>query len=82
MAGSDLVAVFQAGEYEDLIPTNSAFDEGDWNGDGEFTTADLVTAFQAGTFVTASIPRTPSRPHANLLAAAVDDFWQNGELTE
>ncbi|MCA9217744.1 MAG: VCBS repeat-containing protein, partial [Planctomycetales bacterium] len=31
---SDLVAVFQAGEYYDGIPLNSTWSEGDWNGDG------------------------------------------------
>ncbi|MCA9199804.1 MAG: hypothetical protein KDA87_19825, partial [Planctomycetales bacterium] len=30
---------------------NSTYHEGDWNGDGDFTTADLVLAFQAGTYV-------------------------------
>ncbi|MCA9211782.1 MAG: tandem-95 repeat protein, partial [Planctomycetales bacterium] len=29
---SDLVAVFQAGKYEDGIPNNATFEEGDWNG--------------------------------------------------
>lgn len=48
---SDLVVVFQAGEYEDAVPGNSSFAEGDWNGDGDFTTADLVFAFQAGNYV-------------------------------
>jgi hypothetical protein len=45
---SDLVQVFQAGEYEDGIPNNSDFDEGDWDGDGEFTSSDLVMAHQGG----------------------------------
>ncbi|MCA9213464.1 MAG: lamin tail domain-containing protein, partial [Planctomycetales bacterium] len=31
---SDLVAVLQAGEFEDAIDGNSTFAEGDWNGDG------------------------------------------------
>jgi hypothetical protein len=44
----DLVAVFQAAEYEDSIPTNSTWGDGDWNGDREFTTSDLVLAFQSG----------------------------------
>jgi hypothetical protein len=53
---SDLVAVFQAGEYEDGIPQNSTFAEGDWNGDREFDSGDLVLAFQAGTYVSAAQP--------------------------
>ena len=42
--------VLQAGEYEDGIPKNSTFEEGDWNGDGDFTTADLVWAFKFNRF--------------------------------
>lgn len=42
---SDLVLVFQAGEYEDTTPRNSTWSEGDWNGDLEFTSSDLVFAF-------------------------------------
>ena len=61
---SDLVRVFQAGEYEVGINGDSTFDSGDWNGDGNFTSADLVVAFQAGTFVTAVGPAD--------IAAAVD----------
>ena len=44
----DLVAVFQAGEYEDGIAGNSTWSEGDWDGDGEFSSSDLVHVFQAG----------------------------------
>lgn len=43
---SDLVAVFQLGHYEDDLVGNSSWASGDWNCDGEFTTADLVLAFQ------------------------------------
>lgn len=45
---SDLVTVFQAGEYEDRMDGNSGWATGDWNGDGDFTSTDLVTAFQDG----------------------------------
>ena len=45
---SDLVAVFEAGEYEDAVSLNSTWSTGDWNGDREFTTSDLVTAFEDG----------------------------------
>ncbi|MCA9218198.1 MAG: lamin tail domain-containing protein, partial [Planctomycetales bacterium] len=31
---TDLVAIFQAAEYEDAVPGNSTWAEGDWNGDG------------------------------------------------
>lgn len=45
---SDLVAVFQAGQYEDATRMNSFWSTGDWNCDGEFTSSDLVIAFQDG----------------------------------
>ncbi|MCA9168225.1 MAG: matrixin family metalloprotease [Planctomycetales bacterium] len=45
---SDLIRIFQAGEYEDSVSGNSTWSEGDWNGDGDFDSADLVAAFQAG----------------------------------
>ena len=50
---SDLVAVFQIGEYEDDIEDNSTFEDGDWNGDGDFTTSDLVLAFTQGHYADA-----------------------------
>jgi hypothetical protein len=47
---SDLVAVFQAGQYEDGVIGNSNWSTGDWNCDQEFDTGDLVLAFQAGIY--------------------------------
>ncbi len=47
---SDLISIFQAGEYEDATIGNSTWLEGDWNCDGEFTTTDLVMAFQEGAY--------------------------------
>ena len=47
---SDLVQVFQTGQYEDAVEGNSAWEQGDWNDDGDFTTADLVLAFQSGDY--------------------------------
>jgi hypothetical protein len=45
---SDLVVVFQAGQYEDTLISDSTWATGDWDCDGEFGTADLVLAFQKG----------------------------------
>ncbi len=45
---TDMVTVFQEGEYEDDQPENSTWGSGDWNGDLEFDSGDFVTAFQAG----------------------------------
>ena len=47
---SDLILIFQAGEYEDQQPGNSTWGEGDWDCDGDFTTADLIAAFQRGNY--------------------------------
>ena len=65
---TDLVRVFQAGEYEDAIESNSAWSDGDWNGDGEFDTSDLVVAFQAGYF--------EQGPPAVAAAAVVDRVFE------
>jgi hypothetical protein len=47
-----------AGEYEDSIPGNSTWSEGDWDCDGDFTTRDLVLAFSDVGFVAAAIHDT------------------------
>lgn len=45
---ADLLAVFQAGEYEDQLVGNSSFNEGDWDGDGEFDSNDIILAWTNG----------------------------------
>jgi hypothetical protein len=47
---SDLVQIFQRGEYDDTIPGNSTWADGDWDCDGEFDSSDLVLAFQRGRY--------------------------------
>jgi len=44
----DLLAVFQAGSYQDAIPNNAGWIQGDWDGDGDFESSDLLLAFQTG----------------------------------
>ena len=57
---SDLIQVFQAGQYEDQIAANSSWESGDWNGDLEFTTADVLAAFQQNGFsANASVASVP-----------------------
>jgi hypothetical protein len=68
----DLVAVFQAGTYEDGVDRNAAWSTGDWNCDLEFDTSDLVAAFQAGSYAAASQPFT-ARPRLTAAAMAVAD---------
>jgi hypothetical protein len=43
---SDLVKVFQSGEYADQVPLNSTWVTGDWQGDAEFNSSDLVFAYE------------------------------------
>jgi hypothetical protein len=45
---SDLVEMFAAGEFEDMLAGNSTWASGDLNGDGEFDSSDLIFAFQIG----------------------------------
>lgn len=52
-----------AGEYEDDIPGNSTWEEGDWNGDGDFDSEDFELAFQTGLY------EIESQPLGNTLAA-------------
>ena len=56
---TDLVNVFEAGEYDDQIVGNSVWEEGDWNGDNEFDSADLVVAFQDGAYDTINTAAVP-----------------------
>ena len=49
-SSTDLVSVFQIGEFEDAEVGNSTWGDGDWNGDGDFGTGDFVLAFQDGGF--------------------------------
>jgi hypothetical protein len=63
---SDLVQVFQRGEYEDGIENNSTWMDGDWNDDREFNSSDLVVAFQTGLY------EVEPQVNPGKIAAAVD----------
>jgi hypothetical protein len=45
---SDLVEVLAVGEYEDSTGDNSGWADGDWDGDQDFGSSDLVIAFADG----------------------------------
>jgi VCBS repeat-containing protein len=47
---TDLVLIFQAGQYGDGIENNSNWAVGDWNCDRDFDSSDLIVAFQWGGF--------------------------------
>jgi hypothetical protein len=62
---TDLVQVLAFGEYEDGVELNSTWLTGDWGGDGEFTSGDLVVALADGGYeVAAAVPE----PNGVLLA--------------
>ncbi len=61
-----MIAVFIVGEYEDTVAGNSTWSEGDWNGDGEFDSGDMITAFVAGGY---------EQP-AGVQAVALGETWQ------
>ena len=70
---SDLVQVFQMGQYEDGIPNNSGWAQGDWNCDREFTSGDMVAAFQIGRYEVLTPPAARSAPvNLGLVVAATD----------
>ena len=73
---TDMVVVFQAGEYEDGIAGNSTFEEGDWNGDGDFDTQDMVYVFQLGHYSTAARPSSPF-PCRRLTQTSPPRCWPN-----
>jgi hypothetical protein len=81
MNSSDLVVVFEAGQYEDSLVGNSTWAVGDWDGNAEFDTGDLVTAFQAGGYeqgprqAVASVPE-PASGLAWCGAALLGLWWR------
>ena len=68
--------MLQSGEYEDVIEGNSSWNTGDWNADADFTTDDLVLAFQDGGYeqgLQASVSAVPE-PSMTLLVALAATF--------
>jgi hypothetical protein len=66
---TDLVQVLQSGHFEDSIVGNSTWATGDWNGDGDFTTSDLLEAFQVGFGVGPQPSSSVPEPSSLALAA-------------
>ena len=79
---TDLVQVFAAGEYEDDIPLNSLWQTGDWDGNGDFDTSDLVLAFTSGAYDPASVARQRATLEADAVGAAlIDDELRAGSMS-
>lgn len=66
---SDLVAVFQAGKFEQDV--EASWSDGDWNGDLRFGSGDLVKAFQDGGFEKGPRAQISSVPEPSTLFGAV-----------
>ncbi|MDG2384678.1 MAG: Ig-like domain-containing protein [Pirellulaceae bacterium] len=59
----DMVAIFQAGYYENPAAGEASWSSGDWNCDGLFDSSDLIVAFQAGGYsMEAGFASLPARP--------------------
>jgi hypothetical protein len=78
----DLVRIFQVGEFEDGIPGNSSWDEGDWNGDGDFDSADLLLAAQTGGYVPNYVRPQPAVAAAATPAGAISALEADRVLAE
>ena len=52
---ADLVKIFLAQEYEDGVSNNSTYNEGDFDGDGDFTSSDFVFAFNVGAYLESEV---------------------------
>ncbi len=52
---SDMIAIFQAGYYDNLDAGLATWATGDWNCDGEFNSSDIVRSFQQGNYSTAAV---------------------------
>ena len=63
----------QAGEYQDAETGNSTFSEGDWNGDGDFTSSDFVWAFKYGNYREAEAGVAAMATDASIRSLSADD---------
>ena len=74
----DLVKVIQAGEYEDDVVDNSTWLRGDWNCDQDFSSEDIVFAFQMGGYTSPGVnPTTPQISAAIHSYEAEDEDGEN-----
>ncbi|MCP4195115.1 MAG: hypothetical protein GY768_31325 [Planctomycetaceae bacterium] len=65
---SDLVTVFAVGRYEDSISQNAGWADGDWDGDLDFTSSDLVWAFRDGGYEQGPLARVNGVPEPRSLS--------------
>ncbi|MCA9216184.1 MAG: VCBS repeat-containing protein, partial [Planctomycetales bacterium] len=88
---SDFVHVFQFAKYEDGIDGNATWAEGDWDGNDDFDSADLVFAFSSGDYRPQQPKPAPvfgdfsfappiQVTQDDLYAVISDDFDSDGDL--
>jgi glucose/arabinose dehydrogenase len=53
---SDLIQVFQIGQYEDALVGNSDWPAGDWDGNQDFDSSDIVLSMQTGNYIATAQP--------------------------
>ena len=68
---TDLVQVFAAGGYEDIVAMNSTWASGDWDGSGDFDSSDLVAAFSDGGYDQGLVPAVSAVPEPSTLPIAI-----------
>jgi len=66
----DLVDLFAASEYEDGVAGNSGWRTGDFNGDKEFDSQDIVFIFSRGGYTLIPALPGPESAHRSSIAAA------------
>ena len=64
----DLLAVLEAGEFEDEVAANSSWTTGDWNLDGDFNREDIVAALTSGSYQQGPFAATVPEPDSILSA--------------
>ncbi len=56
------------GLYESGVDGDASWEDGDWNGDGNFSSSDFVTAFSSGGYETGPRPEVVPEPATATLA--------------
>ncbi len=79
----DLVNVFTAGLFEDEVARNSTWATGDWDGDGDFTTSDIVLAFEDGGYERGPRPALSAipEPTSSVMLLAAWIIFALGRIT-
>jgi hypothetical protein len=74
---ADLVQALSFGTYEDQTVANATWESGDWNGDREFDSGDLIAMFKSGRYTAAdaAVPSVPEPSGVLLLLICTGLLW-------